>query len=73
MRPDSGSQPEAIVSLLTFIVSKIAVGIFAGGVVFATLLPELQINTPASWDKRDVFAAAFILVAIAGAYSDVRG
>src|SRR5512133_1947972 len=34
----------SIVSLVTFIVSKIAVGIFAGGVVFATLLPELQIN-----------------------------
>ena len=27
-----------------FIVSKIAVGIFAGGVVFATLLPELKIT-----------------------------
>ncbi len=34
----------SIVSLITFIVSKIAVGIFAGGVVFATLLPEIQIN-----------------------------
>jgi SSS family solute:Na+ symporter len=34
----------SIVSLITFIVSKIAVGIFAGGVVFATLLPELQIG-----------------------------
>lgn len=34
----------SISSLLTFIVSKIAVGIFAGGVVFGTLLPELQIN-----------------------------
>ncbi len=33
----------SIVSLVTFIVSKIAVGIFAGGVVFATLLPEMQI------------------------------
>ena len=30
----------SIVSLITFIVSKIAVGIFAGGVVFGTLLPE---------------------------------
>ena len=29
----------SIVSLITFIVSKIAVGIFAGGVVFGTLLP----------------------------------
>ena len=34
----------SIVSLITFIVSKIAVGIFAGGVVFATLLPEIQIH-----------------------------
>jgi len=34
----------SVLSLLTFIVSKIAVGIFAGGVVFATLLPELQIK-----------------------------
>jgi SSS family solute:Na+ symporter len=33
----------SIVSLITFVVSKIAVGIFAGGVVFATLLPEVQI------------------------------
>ena len=34
----------SIVSLITFIVSKIAVGIFAGGVVFATLLPEMHIS-----------------------------
>src|SRR5512146_3045189 len=34
----------SIVSLITFIVSKIAVGIFAGGVVFATLLPELHVH-----------------------------
>src|SRR6202167_3576823 len=33
----------SVVSIITFIVSKIAVGIFAGGVVFATLLPELHI------------------------------
>src|SRR5271157_4700287 len=34
----------SVVSLITFIVSKIAVGIFAGGVVFATLLPEMHIH-----------------------------
>jgi SSS family solute:Na+ symporter len=34
----------SIVSLLTFVVSKIAVGIFAGGVVFATLLPEVSLT-----------------------------
>jgi SSS family solute:Na+ symporter len=32
----------SVVSIITFILSKIAVGIFAGGVVFGTLLPELQ-------------------------------
>jgi len=34
----------SVVSIVTFILSKIAVGIFAGGVVFGTLLPELQIT-----------------------------
>src|SRR5665213_3878844 len=34
----------SIVSLITFIVSKIAVGIFAGGVVFQTLLPEMNLS-----------------------------
>lgn len=34
----------SIVSLITFVISKIAVGIFAGGVVFATLFPELRLN-----------------------------
>src|SRR5512142_2837633 len=34
----------SIVSLVTFIVSKIAVGIFAGGVVFSTLLPEIHLH-----------------------------
>ncbi len=34
----------SIVSLITFVVSKIAVGIFAGGVVFSTLLPEVSLK-----------------------------
>src|SRR4029077_16536944 len=34
----------SIVSLITFVVSKIAVGIFAGGVVFGALLPELRLD-----------------------------
>ena len=42
--PSSSRYVLSIVSLITFIVSKIAVGIFAGGVVFGTLLPELQLN-----------------------------
>src|SRR6185312_15411161 len=34
----------SLVSLVTFVVTKIAVGIFAGGVVFAALLPELHLH-----------------------------
>jgi SSS family solute:Na+ symporter len=34
----------SVISIITFIVSKIAVGIFAGGVVFATLLPEVHLT-----------------------------
>jgi SSS family solute:Na+ symporter len=34
----------SVVSLITFVISKIAVGIFAGGLVFSTLLPEMRIN-----------------------------
>ena len=34
----------SIVSLITFVLSKIAVGIFAGGVVFSTLLPDVNIH-----------------------------
>src|SRR5271155_4149358 len=33
----------SVVSIVTFILSKIAVGIFAGGVVFSTLLPEMHV------------------------------
>ena len=32
------------ISLITFVVTKFAVGIFAGGVVFSTLLPEIQLH-----------------------------
>ena len=34
----------SIVSLITFVVSKIAVGIYAGGVVFEALLPDVQLT-----------------------------
>ena len=32
----------SVISLVAYVLTKIAVGIFAGGVVFGTLLPELQ-------------------------------
>ena len=34
----------SIISLVAYVLTKIAVGIFAGGVVFATLLPDIHVN-----------------------------
>ena len=34
----------SIISLVAYVLTKIAVGIFAGGIVFGTLLPELQLD-----------------------------
>ena len=45
----------SIVSLITFVVSKIAVGIFAGGVVFGALLPDLNFHLgPAAGGHRQL-------------------
>jgi SSS family solute:Na+ symporter len=62
----------SIVSIVTFIVSKIAVGIFAGGVVFATLLPEMQLNI--GGQVIDSFWIGSILVVLlTGLYTTVGG
>lgn len=34
----------SVISLVGYVLTKIAVGVFAGGVVFRTLLPELQLD-----------------------------
>jgi SSS family solute:Na+ symporter len=58
----------SIVSLVTFIVSKIAVGIFAGGVVFGTLLPELRIgNIDSFW------IGSIAVIVLTGVYTMIGG
>ena len=37
----------SLISLVAYVVTKIAVGIFAGGIVFSVLLPELQFRSGA--------------------------
>jgi SSS family solute:Na+ symporter len=58
----------SIVSLITFIVSKIAVGIFAGGVVFATLLPELHLGPINSF-----WIGSVAVIALTGLYTALGG
>src|SRR3972149_1454349 len=62
----------SIVSIITFIVSKIAVGIFAGGVVFGTLLPELRLDIGAI--HLDAFWIGSVLVIVlTGLYTALGG
>jgi len=62
----------SIVSLITFIVSKIAVGIFAGGVVFATLLPEVHITFGAT-TLNSFWIGSVAVIVLTGLYTMVGG
>lgn len=62
----------SIVSLITFIVSKIAVGIFAGGVVFATLLPELRLDV-GGVTIDSFWIGSITVIALTGLYTVLGG
>ena len=62
----------SIVSLLTFIVSKIAVGIFAGGVVFGALLPELRIHIGGA-EIDSFWIGSVLVVVLTGLYTMLGG
>ena len=58
----------SVVSIVTFIVSKIAVGIFAGGVVFGTLLPEVHIGSIGSF-----WIGSIAVILLTGIYTMIGG
>ena len=62
----------SVVSIVTFIVAKIAVGIFAGGVVFATLLPEMQL-TIAGHVVDAFWIGSVIVIVLTGLYTAIGG
>ncbi len=58
----------SVISLVAYVVTKIAVGIFAGGIVFSVLLPELRLG------PLDAFWIGSILVIVlTGAYTVLGG
>src|SRR5579864_2634176 len=62
----------SIVSLITFVISKIAVGIFAGGVVFGTLFPELSLNLGGiSIDS--FWIGSVLVIVLTGLYTTLGG
>jgi solute:Na+ symporter, SSS family len=62
----------SVVSIITFIVSKIAVGIFAGGVVFGTLLPELHI-TVGNTVIDSFWIGSVLVIVLTGLYTALGG
>ncbi|HXK11517.1 MAG TPA: sodium:solute symporter [Vicinamibacteria bacterium] len=62
----------SIVSIITFIVSKIAVGIFAGGVVFGTLLPDVRLDLgPLHLDA--FWIGSVLVIVLTGLYTALGG
>ena len=62
----------SIVSIITFIVSKIAVGIFAGGVVFGTLFPEMQLHV-AGYTIDSFWIGSVLVIVLTGLYTSLGG
>ena len=62
----------SIVSIVTFIVSKIAVGIFAGGVVFGTLFPEVRLHI-GTLDIDSFWIGSVAVIVLTGLYTMLGG
>jgi SSS family solute:Na+ symporter len=62
----------SVVSLITFVVSKIAVGIFAGGVVFAALLPEVRLNL-GGMEIDSFWIGSVLVIVLTGLYTALGG
>ena len=62
----------SIVSIILFILSKIAVGIFAGGVVFATLLPEIHFNL-GGVEVNSFWIGSVSVILLTGLYTTLGG
>ncbi len=62
----------SIISLVAYVVTKLAVGIFAGGVVFAVLLPEAKLNI-GGYVLDAFWIGSVVVVAMTGLYTVLGG
>ncbi len=58
----------SVISLVAYVLTKIAVGIFAGGVVFSVLLPELSF-----WKLDSFWIGSLAVIVITGLYTITGG
>jgi SSS family solute:Na+ symporter len=62
----------SVISLVSYVLTKIAVGIFAGGIVFAALLPDLQLEIAGTvWNSFWIGSVTVIL--LTGVYTVAGG
>jgi SSS family solute:Na+ symporter len=62
----------SVISLVAYVITKIAVGIFAGGVVFSTLLPNWGF-TLGNWDINSFWIGSIAVVVLTGLYTVLGG
>ena len=58
----------SIISLIAYILTKIAVGIYAGGIVFRALLPEIHF-----WGMDTFWIGSILLIVLTGVYTILGG
>jgi SSS family solute:Na+ symporter len=62
----------SLISLVAYVLTKFAVGIFAGGVVFATLMPEVRLHI-AGLTLNSFWVGSIAVVLLTGLYTIVGG
>ncbi|HEX5151416.1 MAG TPA: sodium:solute symporter [Parafilimonas sp.] len=58
----------SVISLIAYVLTKIAVGIYAGGIVFRVLLPEVNI-----WGMDSFWIGSILLIILTGIYTILGG
>jgi SSS family solute:Na+ symporter len=62
----------SVISLVAYVITKIAVGIYAGGIVAATLLPDWGF-TIGSWNVDSFWIGSILVVLLTGIYTVLGG
>jgi SSS family solute:Na+ symporter len=62
----------SIISLVAYVLTKVAVGIFAGGIVFGTLLPELHLQI-GSLELNSFWIGSILVLVLTGLYTVLGG
>jgi SSS family solute:Na+ symporter len=62
----------SVISLVAYVLTKAAVGIYAGGVVFGTLLPEIHINL-GFMDLNSFWIGSVAVLVVTGLYTVLGG